>query len=664
MIIVSKHYLNVITLFLIKIVGCNVNRDFLCSGKFPTVFCLKINHGGAFTSPPKVRYKGGKVNWIDTIDSERFSVVEVATMMEELGYENGSSGMDFFYKLPNTDLDNGLRKLETDKDVLELMTHVSKYKVIDLYVVHCVSKNLELALVENVADDRQDVLENDDNVVVDDVSEDEWLRDCLKKVGRLNKNVGQSSRNESPSVEVCSEHGSDSEHGSYSGERYNGSGSEHGYTDNGSGSDNESNSDDSGASDDSDDSDFVVDEEQMMNIVEVDMAEFKKNIDKNSEWIGCAENIEEDNEVVQEDEVDNDELYSGTDSDVECERRKALRKVARMHKVSEEKSIWKEIFFIGQQFASSKLIKEMVTRVAVEQRRQLWLKKNDKVRVRVVCKGKTPTFTSNMDPVVYSGLADGPQVKGKPNKLKAAIGSKIRSKGVAIKDSETQCPWFLQCSKLPNEETWQVKAFEDVHKCLQSRVVKKCTAKFLSKEVEATIKPNPKIPLNALKDQLQRKLEVGMSNQKVQRAKMLAKQKVIGDYTKSYSQLRDYLIELQNQNPDTTVRIDLERPPDPIKVLERKFRRVYVCLGALKEGFKKGKRDLLGLDGCFLSGPFPGQVLTAVGVDPNNGIYPLAYAIVEAETKESWKWFLDWLGDDLNLFSNSNFTFITDRQKV
>jgi hypothetical protein len=159
---------------------------------------------------------------------------------DALGYENGSSGMDFFYKLPNTDLDNGLRKLETDKDVLELMTHVSKYKVIDLYVDHCVSKNVELALVKNVADDRQDVLENADNEVVDDVSEDEWLRDCLSKVGRLNKNVGQSSRNESPNVDVCSEHGSDSEHGSYSGETDNGSGSEHG-----SDSDNESNSDDS-----------------------------------------------------------------------------------------------------------------------------------------------------------------------------------------------------------------------------------------------------------------------------------------------------------------------------------------------------------------------------------------------------------------------------------
>lgn len=208
-----------------------------------------------------------------------------------------------------------------------------------------------------------------------------------------------------------------------------------------------------------------------------------------------------------------------------------------------------------------------------------------------------------------------------------------------------------------------MKTFEDVHKCLQSRTVKKCTVAFLSKGVEATIKPNPKFPLSALKDQLQKKIEIGMSNQKVQRAKQKAKEKVIGDYTKQYAQLRDYLIELQKLNPDTTVRIDLERPNNPIRVLERKFRRVYICLGALKEGFKKGKRGLLGLDGCFFSGPFPGQVLTAVGVDPNNGIYPLAYAIVEAETKDSWKWFLDWLGNDLNLFRNYNFTFITDRQR-
>nr|KAJ0214068.1 hypothetical protein LSAT_V11C400164790 [Lactuca sativa] len=67
--------------------------------------------------------------------------------------------------------------------------------------------------------------------------------------------------------------------------------------------------------------------------------------------------------------------------------------------------------------------------------------------------------------------------------------------------------------------------------------------------------------------------------------------------------------------------------------------------------------------GGVTKGPFPGQVLTTVGLDSNNGIYPLAYAIVESENTASWKWFLENLGDDLELGSNSNYTFISDMQK-
>ncbi|GJS99674.1 hypothetical protein Tco_0820844 [Tanacetum coccineum] len=55
---------------------------------------------------------------------------------------------------------------------------------------------------------------------------------------------------------------------------------------------------------------------------------------------------------------------------------------------------------------------------------------------------------------------------------------------------------------------------------------------------------------------------------------------------------------------------------------------------ASKAGFKACKREFLGLDGAFMKGPFPGKLLTPVGVDPNNGIYPLAYGIVETESRE------------------------------
>jgi hypothetical protein len=70
----------------------------------------------------------------------------------------------------------------------------------------------------------------------------------------------------------------------------------------------------------------------------------------------------------------------------------------------------------------------------------------------------------------------------------------------------------------------------------------------------------------------------------------------------------------------------------------------------------------LGFDGTFMKGAFPGQILTVVGLDSNNGIYPLAYAVVEAETFQSWTWFLELLGEDLNLGPRSNFTFISDKR--
>ncbi|GJX54955.1 mutator type transposase [Tanacetum coccineum] len=146
------------------------------------------------------------------------------------------------------------------------------------------------------------------------------------------------------------------------------------------------------------------------------------------------------------------------------------------------------------------------------------------------------------------------------------------------------------------------------------------------------------------------------------RAKAKAERKIRGDHILQYSMLRDYVVELQSTNPNTTIKIAVERNTDP-SLPTRVFQRIYVCLGVLKLGFRACRRDLFGLDGAFMKGPFLGQVLVAVGLDLNNRIYPLAYALVEAECKSSWCWFLQYLGDDIDLHPNLNFTFISNRQK-
>ena len=116
-----------------------------------------------------------------------------------------------------------------------------------------------------------------------------------------------------------------------------------------------------------------------------------------------------------------------------------------------------------------------------------------------------------------------------------------------------------------------------------------------------------------------------------------------------------------SSNPGSTVHVETEA--DEFSGKER-FRRLYICFAALKKGFKEGCRPVLGVDGCHLRGPHPGVLLTAVGIDANDCIYPVAYAVVETENKSSWTWFIEFLKFDLTIQDQRQWTFISDRQKV
>lgn len=69
----------------------------------------------------------------------------------------------------------------------------------------------------------------------------------------------------------------------------------------------------------------------------------------------------------------------------------------------------------------------------------------------------------------------------------------------------------------------------------------------------------------------------------------------------------------------------------------------------MKAGWKAGCRPLIGLDGCFLKTVIGGQLLSAVGRDENNQMFPICYAVVESENTDSWRWFITLLKDDLDL---------------
>ncbi|KAK8561913.1 hypothetical protein V6N12_048968 [Hibiscus sabdariffa] len=100
-----------------------------------------------------------------------------------------------------------------------------------------------------------------------------------------------------------------------------------------------------------------------------------------------------------------------------------------------------------------------------------------------------------------------------------------------------------------------------------------------------------------------------------------------------FNKLFDYVYTLREADPNGTFDLFVQRPTPSANPI---FKRLYVCFGGLKEGFKKHCRPILSLDGCYLKGDFKSEILVALGRDGNNQIFPVAWAVVEVENRETW----------------------------
>nr|KAJ0209902.1 hypothetical protein LSAT_V11C400164130 [Lactuca sativa] len=654
----------------------------------PSMFSIRLNYGGVFTKFPGRKYIKGKMKYIDGIDSDLFSVHDMDEIMELLDCVEPGKSIYYHFKRPTWDLDFGLYALGCDEDINHFRSYVYEHKVIEVYTqfwetklhtyqmspnpakikIHEIPESLcrkSLLLTwSNSGDCPSEEAPVFENVETMDEPPSTLLETTLEQpLVTLSETVESTPayipRIDSPltkpmigstcpnvdglgdTFEWCEPFGGtpmeqDEPNSEKAGEDSQASKDSH-------------DSDDTEDSEYSQDSDYIVDEDNLLDDPEVDMKNFHLNIDKEVEWVGSFP--DDRDEAVEGDEelevINTEEFVSASSSDEgeASKKRKKIRDLRRAHK--NEAAAVKDPFYIHQTFSTAKEVKQQIYLHSIQSRRELDFVKNDKNRIRVVCKGTIP----NLGILETDGT----------NKSNDKVGPSQKKK--KVKDGSIhKCPWVLLVSKWKKDINWTVKTYEKQHTCLQTRKIRACNYKFLSEQIVDTVEANPEIPLRALREMLEKKYQLGLSDMKVHRAKTKALESIRGDFAAQYSCLRDYLQEVQSRNPNTTVKLQVQSEPCYASET-RVFERVYICLGPLKSGFAAGKRDLLGLDGAFMKGPYHGMILTAVGLDGNNCTYPLAYAVVEAENFNSWTWFLTNLGDDLGLYANSNFTFISDRQK-
>lgn len=218
------------------------------------------------------------------------------------------------------------------------------------------------------------------------------------------------------------------------------------------------------------------------------------------------------------------------------------------------------------------------------------------------------------------------------------------------------CKWFIHVSKMQNDHSWQIKTYNPTHtKCSWNYNNSSLKSGWISKTFMKKLKENPKLGTNEFRSEICTTLKANISKSQAYRARRKALQIIQGTLEEQFSKIYDYCLEIERTNPGSTVILKLTD--------ERRFHRFYMCFNACKVGFKNGCRPIIGVDGCFLKGGHGGQLLSAVSLDPNNNIFPIAYAIVESETKDSWMWFLNLLNADIGFENEHTWTFMSDKQK-
>ncbi|XP_009804002.1 uncharacterized protein [Nicotiana sylvestris] len=244
------------------------------------------------------------------------------------------------------------------------------------------------------------------------------------------------------------------------------------------------------------------------------------------------------------------------------------------------------------------------------------------------------------------------QLKLNPNE-KHKIRIKCKSKGL--------CTWELYASTDRDSGDFIVKKYQPIHKCTTKNKNKLCTSKYITHKYKDRIISPPNIKLWEIREWVRDQEDLYVGRTICYRAKCMVIKQFMGDWKLEFSRLCDYVDIIKSTNPGIVCWIRIDKDTKPGKKL---FVYFYVCFDALKRGWLEGCRKIIGFDGCFLKELCKGELLVAVGKNGNNQMFPIAWAVVDQETKHSWTWFIENLISDLNLGDGVGLTVMSDMQKA
>lgn len=222
------------------------------------------------------------------------------------------------------------------------------------------------------------------------------------------------------------------------------------------------------------------------------------------------------------------------------------------------------------------------------------------------------------------------------------------------------CPWRIRAVKLPNAPTFTIRSIEATHTCgkIAQDGHHQASVDWIVNFIEERLRDNINYKPKDILHDIHKQYGITIPYKQAWRAKERGLAAIYGSSEEAYCLLPSYCEQIKKSNPGSIAEVFTVGS-------DNRFHRLFVSFYASIHGFLNGCLPVVGLGGIHLKSKYLGSLLSATSVDPDGGLFPLAFGVVEVENDESWIWFLSELHTALEVHTQKipQLTFLSDGQK-
>ena len=207
-----------------------------------------------------------------------------------------------------------------------------------------------------------------------------------------------------------------------------------------------------------------------------------------------------------------------------------------------------------------------------------------------------------------------------------------------IKCTNETCGFNLRASYRKRNGKWKIGTMSGQHNCTSnsfSQDHRKLNYKLISDSIKTLVHADASTKPKLIIAHIQEKFNYTTTYRKAWMAKNAAIESIYGNCEESYNVLPQWLNVMKETMSGTVFDLKMWIGENGETQFHRLFWAFYPCI----HGFKYSK-PVVHVDGTWLYGMYKGTLLLAVAQDGNNKTIPIAFALVEGETKEGCSFFL------------------------